>query len=171
MTSTLTSPLYYVNDRPHIGSVYTTLAVDALARYWRQRREQVIFVTGCDEHGQKILRTAEQAAIPPQLHCDKISAEYVQNWAEWGISNDRFIRTSDPRHRLIVNQFSIEYRRMEILLRVGNKVGIVLPARSIKTMPSLLTTQLARFIKSPLSGEMKVIYFFVYLAIKIKLTV
>ena len=105
MTTTLTSPLYYVNDRPHIGSVYTTLAVDAFARYRRQRGEQVVFVTGCDEHGQKILRTAEQAAIPPQLHCDKISAQYVQNWAEWGISNDRFIRTSDPRHHLIVNQF------------------------------------------------------------------
>ncbi len=73
MTTTLTSPLYYVNDRPHIGSVYTTLAVDALARYRRQRGEQVVFVTGCDEHGQKILRTAEQAAIPPQLHCDKIA--------------------------------------------------------------------------------------------------
>ena len=105
MTTTLTTPLYYVNDRPHIGSVYTTLAVDSLARYRRQRGEEVIFITGCDEHGQKILRTAQQAGIAPQLHCDNISAIFNHNWQEWGISNNRFIRTTDPRHRAIVNQF------------------------------------------------------------------
>jgi methionyl-tRNA synthetase len=105
MTTTLTTPLYYVNDRPHIGSVYTTLAVDALARYRRLRGDQVIFITGCDEHGQKILRTAEQAGIDSQSYCDKISAEFAKNWQEWGISNDRFIRTTDPRHKIIVNQF------------------------------------------------------------------
>ncbi|NBP99115.1 MAG: methionine--tRNA ligase, partial [Synechococcaceae bacterium WB6_3A_227] len=105
MTTTLTTPLYYVNDRPHIGSVYTTLAVDSLARYRRQRGEEVIFITGCDEHGQKILRTAQQAGIDPQLHCENISAIFHHNWQEWGISNNRFIRTTDPRHRAIVNQF------------------------------------------------------------------
>jgi len=105
MGFTLTTPLYYVNDRPHIGSVYTTLAVDTLARYRRLRGESVIFVTGCDEHGQKIQRTAEEAGVTPQQHCDRISALFADTWNKWGISHDRFIRTTDPRHQLIVEQF------------------------------------------------------------------
>ena len=72
MASTLTTPLYYVNDKPHIGSVYTTLAVDTLARFKRLSGEQVMFITGCDEHGQKIQRTAESAGIEPQQHLSLI---------------------------------------------------------------------------------------------------
>ena len=105
MTYTLTTPLYYVNDRAHLGSAYTTLACDAIARYRRLKGESVLFITGCDEHGQKIQRTAEAAGQSPQAHCDAISAEYRALWARWQISNDRFIRTTDPRHRQIVEQF------------------------------------------------------------------
>ena len=105
MTSTLTTPLYYVNDKPHIGSVYTTLAVDTLARFKRLNGEDVVFITGCDEHGQKIQRTAESAGIDPQQHCDQISSTFASVWSEWQISNDRFIRTTDPRHQSIVEQF------------------------------------------------------------------
>lgn len=105
MTSTLTTPLYYVNDKPHIGSVYTTLAVDTLARFKRLSGENVVFITGCDEHGQKIQRTAESAGIDPQQHCDQISSTFASVWSQWQISNDRFIRTTDPRHQSIVEQF------------------------------------------------------------------
>ena len=105
MASTLTTPLYYVNDKPHIGSVYTTLAVDTLARFKRLSGEQVMFITGCDEHGQKIQRTAESAGIEPQQHCDEISSTFASTWSQWQISNDRFIRTSDPRHQSIVEEF------------------------------------------------------------------
>ena len=105
MTSTLTTPLYYVNDKPHIGSVYTTLAVDTLARFKRLNGEDVVFITGCDEHGQKIQRTAESAGIEPQQHCDQISSTFASVWSQWQISNDRFIRTTDPRHQSIVEQF------------------------------------------------------------------
>ena len=105
MTKTLTTPLYYVNDRPHLGSAYTTLACDALARFWRLRGEEVLFITGCDEHGQKIQRTAEAAGLSPQAHCDAVSAQYRDLWQRWQISNDRLIRTTDPRHRRIVEQF------------------------------------------------------------------
>ncbi|MEB3173229.1 MAG: methionine--tRNA ligase [Cyanobacteriota bacterium] len=105
MTYTLTTPLYYVNDRAHLGSAYTTLACDAIARYQRLRGENVVFITGCDEHGQKIQRTAEAAGLTPQAHCDAVSADYRQLWERWQISNDRFIRTTDPRHRRIVEQF------------------------------------------------------------------
>ncbi len=105
MIRTLTTPLYYVNDRPHLGSAYTTLACDALARFWRLEGEQVLFITGCDEHGQKIQRTAEAAGLSPQVHCDRVSAQYRELWQRWQISNDRLIRTTDPRHRRIVEQF------------------------------------------------------------------
>jgi len=105
MTKTLTTPLYYVNDRPHLGSAYTTLACDALARFWRLRGESVLFITGCDEHGQKIQRTAEAAGLSPQAHCDAVSAQYRELWQRWQISHDRLIRTTDPRHRRIVEQF------------------------------------------------------------------
>ena len=110
MTYTLTTPLYYVNDRAHLGSAYTTLACDAIARFQRLKGEQVVFITGCDEHGQKIQRTAEAAGLTPQAHCDLVSEGYRELWQRWQISNDRFIRTTDPRHRCIVEQF---YARVE----------------------------------------------------------
>ncbi|MFM7549963.1 MAG: methionine--tRNA ligase [Cyanobacteriota bacterium] len=105
MVYTLTTPLYYVNDRAHLGSAYTTIACDAIARHQRLKGESVIFITGCDEHGQKIQRTAEAAGVSPQAHCDAVSEGYRDLWNRWQISHDRFIRTTDPRHRLIVEQF------------------------------------------------------------------
>ena len=105
MPYTLTTPLYYVNDKPHLGSTYTTIACDALARYQRLRNGSVVFITGVDEHGQKIQRTAERQGVSPQEHCDRISSTYRELWARWGISQDRFIRTTDPRHLQLVQQF------------------------------------------------------------------
>ena len=105
MPYTLTTPLYYVNDKPHLGSTYTTIACDALARYQRLRNGSVLFITGVDEHGQKIQRTAERQGVSPQEHCDRISSTYRELWARWGISQDRFIRTTDPRHLQLVKQF------------------------------------------------------------------
>ena len=105
MTYTLTTPLYYVNDRPHLGSTYTTIACDAVARFHRLQDEPVLFVTGVDEHGQKIQRTAEAQQVSPQEHCDRISATYQALWDQWKISQDRFVRTTDPRHLELVNQF------------------------------------------------------------------
>ena len=108
MTYTLTTPLYYVNASPHLGSTYTTLACDALARFQRLESEPVIFITGVDEHGQKIQRTAEDQGVGPQEHCDRISSSYKELWSRWQISQDRFVRTMDPRHHQLVEQF---YRR------------------------------------------------------------
>jgi methionyl-tRNA synthetase len=105
MSFTLTTPLYYVNDRPHLGSTYTTLACDTIARYQRLQGERVTFVTGCDEHGLKIQRTAEAAGLSPQAHCDAVSAQFRSLWERWHISLDRFVRTTDPRHRLLVAEF------------------------------------------------------------------
>ena len=105
MNITITTPLYYVNDKPHLGSTYTTIACDAYARFQRLNGNKVNFITGVDEHGQKIQRTAELNKISPTEHCDKISTEYKSLWKQWSISNDFFIRTTDSHHQKLVNQF------------------------------------------------------------------
>ncbi len=105
MKYTITTPLYYVNDKPHLGSSYTTIACDALARFQRLKGNSVLFLTGVDEHGQKIERTAEEKNLPPQLHCDQITEKYKYLWNKLNISYDRFIRTSSPEHTSLVHKF------------------------------------------------------------------
>ena len=102
----LTTPIYYVNDAPHIGHAYTTVAGDVLTRWHRQRGESVWFLTGTDEHGQKVMRTAEQNNVPPQAWVDKLVAEaWKPNWTALNIANDDFIRTTEPRHTERVQKF------------------------------------------------------------------
>ncbi len=101
----LTTPLYYVNDLPHIGSAYTTMAADAIARFHRLQGNEVLLITGTDEHGQKIQRTAEQRGKAPQAHCDEIVAGFEDLWQRLNIQYDRFSRTTSPRHSKIVTEF------------------------------------------------------------------
>ncbi len=101
----LTTPLYYVNDLPHIGSAYTTIAADAIARFYRSQGYDVLLITGTDEHGQKIQRTAERLGRSPQDHCDQIASGFADLWAKLEIQYDRFSRTTDLRHAAIVKQF------------------------------------------------------------------
>ncbi len=101
----LTTPLYYVNDLPHIGSAYTTIAADVIARFHRLHDRDVLLITGTDEHGQKIERTAERLERSPQDHCDKIAAGFVTAWQQLKILYDRFSRTTSPRHTAIVQEF------------------------------------------------------------------
>jgi methionyl-tRNA synthetase len=102
---TITTPLYYVNDLPHVGSAYTTIAADVLARFHRLQGKSVLLITGTDEHGQKIQRTAEGLGRTPQAHCDLVVAGFEALWQQLGICYDRFIRTTDPRHEAIVKEF------------------------------------------------------------------
>ncbi|TVQ58756.1 MAG: methionine--tRNA ligase [Spirulina sp. DLM2.Bin59] len=101
----LTTPLYYVNAAPHIGSAYTTMIADAIARFQRLRGREVLFITGTDEHGQKIQRAAAEQNIDPQTHCDRVSAQFDALWTALNIQYDRFSRTTDPRHHAIVEEF------------------------------------------------------------------
>ncbi|MGA2021603.1 MAG: methionine--tRNA ligase [Candidatus Sulfotelmatobacter sp.] len=94
----ITTPIYYVNARPHIGHAYTTIACDTIARRQRLLGAETFFLTGTDEHGQKIERAAEAAGTTPQQYADEISAEFRQLWKRMGISNDDFIRTTEERH-------------------------------------------------------------------------
>ena len=104
-TFALTTPLYYVNGLPHIGSAYTTMIADAIARWHRLSGDDVMFVTGTDEHGQKIQRTAEANGIPPQEHCDTVVAKFQELWEKLDIQYDRFTRTTADKHALIVKEF------------------------------------------------------------------
>ncbi|KAM3109739.1 methionine--tRNA ligase [Phormidesmis sp. 146-33] len=104
-TFTITTPLYYANGLPHVGTAYPTIAADAIARFQRLQGKPVLFVTGTDEHGQKIQRTAEGLGRSPQEHCDLIVPEFKQLWKKLGIRYDRFIRTTEERHGAIVKEF------------------------------------------------------------------
>jgi methionyl-tRNA synthetase len=94
----LTTPIYYVNDRPHIGHAYTTLACDALARFMRLDGHQVKFLTGTDEHGQKVEKAAADAGLDPQHFTDRVSQNFRDLSAALNFSNDDFIRTTEDRH-------------------------------------------------------------------------
>jgi len=95
----ITTPIYYVNARPHIGHAYTTIACDTIARRHRLLGDDTFFLTGTDEHGQKIERAAEAAGTSPQQYADEISGEFRALWKRMGISNDDFIRTTEERHK------------------------------------------------------------------------
>ena len=101
----LTTPIYYVNDAPHVGSAYTTVNADALARWHRLLGDDVYFMTGTDEHGAKIVEAAEAHGTSPQEWTDRTSVRFIQTWERLHISNDDFIRTTEPRHHAVVQQF------------------------------------------------------------------
>jgi methionyl-tRNA synthetase len=104
----LTTPIYYVNARPHIGHAYTTVVADAIARRERSLGIDTWFLTGTDEHGQKIERSAQAAGCTPQEFADRVSAEFRGLWDRMGLTYDDFIRTTEPRHQKAVqNLFAL----------------------------------------------------------------
>ena len=98
----VTTPIYYVNDEPHLGHAYTTILADVLARYARLRGAETFFLTGTDEHGQKVQEAAERRGITPQDHADEMVVRFQQAWQRLHMSHDDFIRTTEPRHVRVV---------------------------------------------------------------------
>jgi methionyl-tRNA synthetase len=111
----ITTPIYYVNARPHIGHAYTTIACDTVARRHRMLGDDTFFLTGTDEHGQKIERAAQAAGKTPQQYADEISSEFRRLWQRMGISNDDFIRTTEERHK----------KRVQVLFRLLRDKGYI----------------------------------------------
>jgi methionyl-tRNA synthetase len=101
----LTTPIYYVNDAPHVGTAYTTVNADALARWHRLLGDDVYFMTGNDEHGAKIVEAAEQHGTTPQEWTDITSGRFMEAWERLNISYDDYIRTTEPRHHKVVQEF------------------------------------------------------------------
>jgi methionyl-tRNA synthetase len=112
----ITTPLYYVNASPHIGHSYTNIAADCLARYMRQilGDKNVWFLTGTDEHGQKIERAAREAGLDSKNFCDKMVLKFEKLWKDLDISYNDFIRTTEERHIMVVK------RVLEILYEKGD---------------------------------------------------
>src|SRR5260370_7411044 len=98
----LTTPIYYVNARPHLGHACTTIMADAMCRYRRLRGDRVYFLTGTDEHGERIAQVAAAAGKSPQAYADEIAGAYRETWRRLRITNDDFIRTTEPRHQKVV---------------------------------------------------------------------
>ncbi len=105
----ITTPIYYVNDVPHIGHAYTTIAADTLARWHKAGGEKTWFLTGTDEHGQKIQTVAEKRGITPKELCDEVVQNFQKLWGVLNMSNDDFIRTTEPRHEKVVQEI---FRRL-----------------------------------------------------------
>ncbi|NPA87807.1 MAG: methionine--tRNA ligase [Epsilonproteobacteria bacterium] len=111
----LTTPIYYVNDVPHIGHAYTTIIADTIARYSRLKGIDTFFLTGTDEHGQKIEEAARKRGKSPKEYADEISAKFKELWDEFEISYDKFIRTTDPEHIKGVQKAFLEmYKKGDI---------------------------------------------------------
>ena len=100
----LTTPIYYVNARPHLGHACTTIMADAMCRYRRLAGDRVYFLTGTDEHGERIAQVAAAAGKSPQAYADEIAGVFRDTWRRLGITNDDFIRTTEPRHRKVVQE-------------------------------------------------------------------
>ncbi len=114
----VTTPIYYVNDVPHIGHAYTTIAADILARYYRLRKRRVFFLTGTDEHGQKVEQSAKQRNREPKEHADIMVKNFKELWKKLNISYNAFIRTTDGDHKRIVQQIlQTLYDRKKIVKR------------------------------------------------------
>ncbi len=111
----VTTPIYYVNDVPHIGHAYTTILADVLARYRRGLGQEVFFLTGTDEHGQKAQDAAAKRGIPPQQHCDELQQRFRDAWVRLNVQPDDFVRTTEPRHeRVVAAALSDLWKRGEI---------------------------------------------------------
>ena len=100
----ITTPIYYVNARPHLGHAYTTIVADVATRFNAMRRSETFFLTGTDEHGDKVVRAAKKENLSPRLYVDKISSQFKALWPELNIDYNHFIRTTDPAHMTVVEQ-------------------------------------------------------------------
>ncbi|MCA9407001.1 MAG: methionine--tRNA ligase, partial [Candidatus Omnitrophica bacterium] len=98
----VTTPIYYVNDKPHIGHAYTTILADVLTRFHRGNGEEAFFLTGLDEHGQKVQQAAEKRGLSPLDHCNDLAPRFLQLWEKLEIQYDDFIRTTQSRHIKVV---------------------------------------------------------------------
>ncbi len=99
----ITTPIYYVNDEPHIGHAYTTIMADVLSRFHRLTGDDVLFLTGTDEHGQKVDEAAKKRNLSPQAHADEMVVRFQALWEVLNISHDDFIRTTEARHKRVVS--------------------------------------------------------------------
>ena len=113
----ITTPIYYPNASPHIGSVYSTLIADIIARYKRLEGKEVVFLTGTDEHGQKVFEAAQKAGKEPQQFVDEIATKFESVFKKWNLSYDIFMRTSQPEHKKAVQEWILNLQKKDLIYK------------------------------------------------------
>ena len=134
----VTTPIYYVNDKPHIGHAYTTVLADVLARYHRSLGIPTFFLTGTDEHGQKVQRAAEQNHVTPQEQCDSTVVRFQELWHKLGITNDRFIRTTGDFHKKVVREVLQDLYDRDLIYKAEYKGWYCVPDERFFTEKDLV---------------------------------
>ena len=129
----VTTPIYYVNSEPHLGHAYTTIVADVLARYHRQRGDDVFFLTGTDEHGTKIAQAAEERGLTPREHVDEMAPKFQRLAAQVDATNDFFIRTTDAGHEAFVQDFVEKMRLPATSRSAPTEASTAPPARASGT--------------------------------------
>lgn len=155
----ITTPIYYVNDVPHIGHAYTTVAGDFVARHRRLAGERVFFLTGTDEHGQKVARAAEERGLQPKEWCDRIVPRWREVWDRLEISCDDFIRTTEERHVSQVQGF-VQHLRDEGHVYLGHYEGPYCVACETFYLPSEVEGGLCPVHERPVEIVKEENYFF-----------
>ncbi len=133
----VTTPIYYVNDKPHIGHAYTTIVADILARYHRSLGDTTFFLTGTDEHGQKVQKAAEAHGMTPQQQCDDTVVRFKELWRELEIKNDKFIRTTDKNHKAVVQEIMQDLYERDLIYKDEYKGFYCVPCERFFTEKDL----------------------------------
>src|ERR1019366_6855100 len=118
----LTTPLYYVNAAPHLGHAYSTIVADTIRRFKKMQGYDAFLLTGTDEHGQKVERSAKAAGLSPQQFADQVSGLFRQQWQSLGLEFDSFIRTTEPQHAVAVRKI-FEAVRKSGFIHKGSYTG------------------------------------------------
>lgn len=156
----ITTPLYYVNDVPHIGSAYTTIACDCIARYKKLQGYDVCFLTGTDEHGQKIFKAATEQKREPEDHCNYIVEEFKKLWKLLNIEYDRFSRTTSDKHSKLVQEFFDRVYKNGDIYEADYKGLYCEACEDFKSEKDLLDKKLCPIHKQPVQEYQEKNYFF-----------
>lgn len=156
----VTTPIYYVNDKPHIGHAYTTVLADILARYHRAAGDDTYFLTGTDEHGQKVQKAATENNMTPQEQCDATVIRFQELWQKLGITNDDFIRTTQDRHKNIVRAIMQDLYDRDLIYKAEYKGRYCVPCERFFTEKDLAEGGLCPDCGRPTDEIIESNYFF-----------
>ena len=156
----VTTPIYYVNDKPHIGHAYTTILGDVIAGYHRGMGEDVWFLTGSDEHGQKVQKAAAEHNLSPIEHCNNTVLRFQELWKKLGIRNDDFIRTTQERHKKVVRQILQDLYDRDLIYKAEYEGRYCVPCERFFTEKDLVDGTLCPDCHRPTNEIVESNYFF-----------
>lgn len=156
----ITTPIYYVNDKPHIGHSYTTILGDVISRYHKMMGEPVWFLTGTDEHGQKVQKAADEKGITPIQQCDETVVRYQELWKKLGIGNNDFIRTTEQRHIEIVQKILQDLYDRDLIYKAEYNGHYCVPCERFFTDKDLVDGNLCPDCHRPTNDIVESNYFF-----------